>query len=89
MNVIKTNYLRGVNLSIAELPLSIDSVSGPENLGCHLYIGITDSTQNSITVKNLSGDIVTFSNVLQGTILPFICTEIIDIDSVDGLVAVW
>jgi hypothetical protein len=88
MNVIKTNYLRGLNLDISDLPLKIESVSGATNSGCHLYIGEATSG-NSIVVKNLSGDIVSFQNVIQGTILPFVCTEIISVDSADYLVALW
>jgi hypothetical protein len=87
MNILKTNYLRGVNISsgfIGKLP----SVSGTLNPGCHLYIG-ESSASNSLTVKNLSGDEVSFKNVLQGTVLPFAVTEITSSSDVGSLVALW
>lgn len=87
MNVIKTNYLRGLNLANGYVGL-IPSVSGVSNPGCHLYIG-DSKTVNYITVKNLSGDEITFYNVLQGTILPFVVTEITGSLDVQGLVALW
>ena len=88
MNVIKTNYLRGLNLENGFLGV-IPSVSGVINSGCHLYIGSVEES-NSITLKNLSGDVVTFHNVLPGTILPFSATEIIEnIGNVRWIVALW
>ena len=50
---------------------------------------IDSKTVNYITVKNLSGDEITFYNVLQGTILPFVVTEITGSLDVQGLVALW
>jgi hypothetical protein len=88
MNVIKTNYLRGLNLS-DEFTGLIPSVSGEINSGCHLYIGLADES-NNIVVKNLSGDEITFRNVLPGIILPFIVTEIVSSSgNVRGVVALW
>jgi hypothetical protein len=87
MNILKTNYLRGLNLENDFIGL-IPSVSGEINSGCHLYIGQAD-TVNSITVKNLSGDEIVFNNLLQGTILPFVVTEVTDSTAVQELVALW
>lgn len=86
MNTRKNQYLRGVNLDIIDnLPYKIPSVSGGENGGCDLYIG----NSGNITVKNISGDIVTFTNPLQGTILPFSVVEVLSMTDELNLVALW
>lgn len=88
MNVIKTQYLRGVELELNVLPLVIESVSGGINGGCNLYVG--SSTEDSfIRVKNISGDEVKFNNPIQGTVLPFSVTEIVDFNNIEKLVALW
>ena len=84
MNVIKTQYLRGLNLE--SVPQIIESVSGGINGGCNLYIGKTTS---SITVKNISGDEVEFANPIEGSILPFSVTEIVSVNGEMFLVALW
>lgn len=90
MNVIKTQYLRGVELDLNSLPLVIESVSGGVNGGCNLYIGYVDNEASpAITVKNISGDVIEFSNPIQGTILPFSVTEIVAIKEVSKIVALW
>jgi hypothetical protein len=88
MNVIKTQYLRGVELDLNTLPLIIESVSGGINGGCNLYIG-SSVPESTITVKNISGDIVTFYNPIQGAVLPFSVIEIISVDAVEKVVALW
>jgi len=86
MNILKQQYLRGVNLESASQV--INSISGGVNSGCNLYVGV--STQDSIiTVKNTSGDEIIFNNVIQGTVLPFSVIEITDISGIGGLVALW
>lgn len=85
MNVVKTQYLRAINLE-ASIQV-IDSVSGGVNGGCDLYI--TCKKDATIRVKNISGDEVSFFNLISGTILPFSVTEIIYINNVDKLVALW
>lgn len=87
MNVIKTQYLRGLDLqSEAQV---IESVSGGTNGGCNLYIGESALSDSYITVKNISGDEVTFHNPSQGVVLPFSITEIVAIGNVSKLVALW
>jgi hypothetical protein len=88
MNVTKKQYLRGIELDLNTIPLVIESVSGVINSGCNLYIG-SSTVESSITVKNISGDVVEFYNPIQGTILPFSVTEIIDYSNVEKLVALW
>lgn len=86
MNTRKTQYLRGKDL--AAEPQVIESVSGGVNGGCNLYIG-TSTAGSRIKVKNLSGDEINFYNPIQGTIIPFIVTEITGLDNVSNLVALW
>lgn len=87
MNVTKNQYLRGLNLqSEAQV---IESVSGGINGGCNLYIGESALSDSYITVKNISGDEVTFDNPAQGVVLPFSVTEIIAISNISKLVALW
>lgn len=86
MNVLKNQYLRGLNIeSVAQV---IESVSGGVNGGCNLYIG-SSTTDNILVVKNISGDVVQFKNIVQGTILPFSVTEIVSLSGVAKLVALW
>jgi len=86
MNILKQQYLRGVNL-LPEAQI-IESASGGTNVGCNLYVG-TATTESYITVKNISGDEVIFNNVIQGTVLPFSVIEITDVSGIGGLVALW
>jgi len=86
MNVLKNQYLRGLNLeSVAQV---IESVSGGVNGGCNLYIG-SSTTDSILVVKNISGDVVQFENIIQGTILPFSVTEIVSLSGIGKLVALW
>lgn len=86
MNVLKNQFLRGLNLA-AEAQV-IESVSGGVNGGCNLYIG-TCTTGGKIKVKNISGDEVEFNNPIQGSVLPFSVTEIVSLTGVSNLVALW
>jgi len=86
MNVLKNQFLRGLNLA-AEAQV-IESVSGGVNGGCNLYIG-TSTTGGKIKVKNISGDEVEFNNPIQGSVLPFSVTEIVSLTGVSNLVALW
>ena len=89
MNVIKNIYLRGIELDLGSgLPLIIESVSGGVNGGCNLYIGKAQS-ECSIIVKNISGDVIEFYNPIQGSIIPFSVTEIIAVNNVSKVVALW
>lgn len=91
MNTRKTQYLRGLNVDLDSLPQTIESVSGGINGGCNLYIGAISGESGSsyITVKNISGDEVTFRSPIQGTIIPFSVVEIVDAVGVNKLVALW
>lgn len=86
MNINKKQYLRCLNLE--SQPQVIDSVSGGINVGCNLYVG-SASPECSITVKNISGDEIRFFNPIQGSIIPFSVTEIISVDNMSKIVALW
>jgi len=88
MNVTKKQYLRGLNLNLGVLPLSIESVSGVINSGCNLYIG-SSTVGSYIIVKNISGDEVRFTNPIQGAVLPFSVTEILEFSNIEKVVALW
>lgn len=89
MNTKKTQYLRGIEED--DSPHKIKSLSGGSeavNGGCNLYIGASQA-DCSITVKNIYGDEVSFYNIIQGSIIPFSVTEIINVDNMSKLVALW
>jgi hypothetical protein len=60
-----------------------------DNSGCLVYVG-TKTPGQSVRVKTVSGDDVTFVNIPQGTILPvFVVRVFATGTTATNLVAVW
>lgn len=51
-----------------------DTTDDPSGPYCALYIGTASSS--NVKIKLAAGDVVTFMNVLQGTILPMQCLRV-------------
>jgi hypothetical protein len=59
------------------------------NEGCIVYVGGTNANEN-IKVTTVSGDIVTFSNILLGSYIPCVVTKVWETGtSATNLLAIW
>jgi len=60
-----------------------------DNSGCLVYVGTATAGQ-TVKVKTVSGDEVTFTNVLQGTVLPvFVLRVFATGTNATNLIALW
>lgn len=64
------------------------SQTGLGNQGCYLYIGSSEGA-TSIQVVTIGGDLVTFSSLIQGTVLPVQVIALLSATGVDKIVALW